>query len=60
MNLPPEKVFLNVQKYGNTSGGSIPLALYEAEQEGKLKKGMTVMTVGFGAGLVWGANIIRW
>ena len=60
LNLPPEKVFLNVQKYGNTSGGSIPLALYEAEQEGKLKKGMTVMTVGFGAGLVWGANIIRW
>ncbi len=60
LNLPPEKVFLNVQKYGNTSGGSIPLALYEAEIEGKLKKGMTVMTVGFGAGLVWGANIIRW
>ena len=60
LNLPPEKVFLNVQKYGNTSGGSIPLALYEAEMEGKLKKGMTVMTVGFGAGLVWGANIIRW
>jgi len=60
LELPPEKVFLNVHKYGNTSAGSIPLALYEAEQEGRLKKGMNVMTVGFGAGLVWGANVIRW
>ncbi|MDR3688384.1 MAG: ketoacyl-ACP synthase III [Fimbriimonas sp.] len=60
LSLPHDKVFLNVHKYGNTSGGSIPLGLYEAEAEGRLKKGMTVMTVGFGAGLVWGANIIRW
>lgn len=60
LGLPPEKVFINVQKYGNTSGGSIPIGLYEAVQEGKLKPGMIVMTVGFGAGLVWGANIIRW
>ena len=60
LNLPSEKVFVNVHKYGNTSGGSVPLGLYEAEQEGYLKKGMVVMTVGFGAGLVWGANLIRW
>ena len=60
LGLPPEKVFLNVEKYGNTSAGSIPLGLYEAEQEGRLKRGMTVLTVGFGAGLVWGANVIRW
>ncbi|MBI3721503.1 MAG: 3-oxoacyl-ACP synthase, partial [Fimbriimonas ginsengisoli] len=60
LNLPDEKVFLNVQNYGNTSGGSIPLGLYEAVQSGRLKKGMVVMTVGFGAGLVWGANLIRW
>ena len=60
LDLPPEKVFTNVQKYGNTSGGSIPLGLYEAAEEGRLKKGMVVMTVGFGAGLVWGANLIRW
>ncbi len=60
LSLPNEKVFLNVQKYGNTSGGSIPLALYEAEKQGRLKRGMVVMTVGFGAGLVWGANLIRW
>jgi 3-oxoacyl-[acyl-carrier-protein] synthase-3 len=60
LGLPMEKVFLNVHKYGNTSAGSIPLGLYEAEAEGRLKKGMTVLTVGFGAGLVWGANVIRW
>jgi 3-oxoacyl-[acyl-carrier-protein] synthase-3 len=60
LNLCPDKVFLNVEKYGNTSGGSIPLALYEAERDGALQPGMVVMTVGFGAGLVWGANLIRW
>lgn len=60
LNLPPDKVFVNVDRYGNTSGGSIPLALYEAEALGRLKPGMLVLTVGFGAGLVWGANIIRW
>jgi 3-oxoacyl-[acyl-carrier-protein] synthase-3 len=60
MELPPEKVFVNVHKYGNTSGGSVPLGLYEAEKEGKLQPGMVVMTVGFGAGLVWGANLMRW
>jgi len=60
LKLPPDKVFVNVDRYGNTSGGSIPLGLYEAVQTGRLKPGMIVMTVGFGAGLVWGANIIRW
>jgi len=60
LGLPAEKVFKNVEKYGNTSGGSIPLALYEAVKEGRLREGMVVMTVGFGAGLVWGANLIRW
>lgn len=60
LGLPDEKVFLNVEKYGNTSGGSIPLGLYEAAESGRLREGMVVMTVGFGAGLVWGANLIRW
>ncbi len=60
LKLPPEKVFINLHKYGNTSAASIPLALYEASKEGRLKEGMVVMTVGFGAGLVWGANLIRW
>jgi 3-oxoacyl-[acyl-carrier-protein] synthase-3 len=60
LGLPPERVFVNVERYGNTSGGSVPLALSEAELEGRLKPGMIVVTVGFGAGLVWGANVIRW
>ncbi len=60
LGLPDDKVLINVQKYGNTSGGSIPLGLYEAQKEGRLKENDVVMTVGFGAGLVWGANLIRW
>jgi 3-oxoacyl-[acyl-carrier-protein] synthase-3 len=60
LELDPDRVFVNVDKYGNTSGGSVPLALYEAELAGKLKPGMVVLTVGFGAGLVWGANLICW
>lgn len=60
LGLPDEKVFVNVEKYGNTSGASIPIGLYEAAKVGRLKPGMVVMTVGFGAGLVWGANLIRW
>ncbi|HEY0868282.1 MAG TPA: beta-ketoacyl-ACP synthase III [Fimbriimonas sp.] len=60
LGLPEEKVFVNVHKYGNTSAASVPLGLYEAVKEGRLQPGMIVMTVGFGAGLVWGANLIRW
>lgn len=60
LNLPPEKVLVNIEEYGNTSAGSVPLGLYEADRSGRLKKGDVVLTVGFGAGLVWGANLIRW
>ena len=60
LKLPPEKVFMNIEEYGNTSAGSVPLGLYEADRSGRLKKGDIVLTVGFGAGLVWGANVIRW
>jgi 3-oxoacyl-[acyl-carrier-protein] synthase-3 len=60
LGLPREKVYVNVERYGNMSAGSIPVGLYEAQAEGRLKKGDVVMTVGFGAGLVWGANLIRW
>lgn len=60
MNLEEDRIFVNVGRYGNTSGGSIPLALSEAVEFGRLKPGMVVVTVGFGAGLVWGANVIRW
>lgn len=60
LGLPDEKVFVNVDRYGNTSGGSIAIAMYEAEKMGLLKPGSKIMTVGFGAGLVWGANLIVW
>jgi 3-oxoacyl-[acyl-carrier-protein] synthase-3 len=60
LNLPPEKVFVNVQKYGNTSAASIPIAINEALQEGKLKKDDVLVIVGFGAGLTWAASVIKW
>ncbi len=60
LELPPEKVMVNVNRYGNTSSASIPLALYEAEQQGKLKPGMLVALAAVGGGMSWGCNIIRW
>lgn len=60
LGLPPEKIFVNLQKYGNTSAASIPLALDEAIQTGRVKKGDTILTVGFGAGLTWGAGVMKW
>ena len=60
MGLPQEKVVINIDKYGNTSSASIPIALDEAYREGRLKKGAIVVTCGFGAGLTWGTCIFRW
>ena len=60
LELPEEKVFNNIQRYGNTTAGSIPLALYEAEQEGRIRKGDLVCLAAFGAGFTWGAVLIRW
>lgn len=60
LNLPMERVFVNVDRYGNTSAASIPIALYEAWASGRLRKGDVVVVVGFGAGLTWGACVIRW
>ncbi|MBI2842461.1 MAG: ketoacyl-ACP synthase III [Armatimonadetes bacterium] len=60
LKIPTEKVFVNVQKYGNTSAASIPIAIDEAVQEGRLKKGDTFVAVGFGAGLTWAASVIKW
>ena len=60
LGLPAEKVFINVHKYGNTSSASIPIALDEAVRDGKLKKDDLIVVVGFGAGLTWAANVIRW
>jgi len=59
LNLPMEKVFVNIDKYGNTSSASIPLALYEARKEGKAGPGDLVLMVAFGAGFTWGAVLVR-
>ena len=60
LKIPEEKVFVNLQKYGNTSTASIPIALCEAIAAGKLKPGNMVVFVGFGAGLTWAACAIEW
>lgn len=60
LDLPPEKCVINVDKYANTSATSIPLALVEAAEEGRMKEGDTVLMVGFGGGLTWGASVLIW
>jgi 3-oxoacyl-[acyl-carrier-protein] synthase III len=55
-----DRFYLNLEKYGNTSSATIPVALYEAYKEGRLKKGDHVVLVGFGAGLTWGSVLIKW
>ncbi len=55
-----DRVYVNVQKYGNTSAASIPVALFEAVHQGRIKKGDNIVIVGFGAGLTWGSSVIRW
>ncbi|MBU0687565.1 MAG: ketoacyl-ACP synthase III [Candidatus Margulisbacteria bacterium] len=60
LRLPKEKVYVNLQKYGNTSAASVPIALDEALSEGRIKKGDVIVLSGFGAGLTYGANLIKW
>jgi 3-oxoacyl-[acyl-carrier-protein] synthase-3 len=60
LNIPAHKVISNLAEYGNTSAASIPLALDEAVQAGKIKPGDIIATSGFGAGLTWGAAIFQW
>lgn len=60
LGLPPEKVFINIEKYGNTSSASVPLALDEANREGRIKPGDNVVMVAFGGGLIWGATVVKW
>ena len=60
LGIPPEKLVNNLQKYGNTSGASIPLALDEAFREGRIQRGDTILLSGFGAGLTWGTGLFRW
>lgn len=60
LGLPLERFYQNMERYANTSGATIPLALAEMDAQGILHRGQVVVTVGFGAGLTWGANLFRW
>ncbi len=59
-HIPMERVYVNVDRYGNTSSASIPVALDEARRTGRLQSGMNVLLVTFGAGFTWGAAVLRW
>src|SRR5216683_1941287 len=60
LGIPRERMVVNVDRYGNTSSGSIPLALAEAQADGRLKEGDLVLMTGMGAGLTWGSALMRW
>jgi 3-oxoacyl-[acyl-carrier-protein] synthase-3 len=60
LKIEEERVFVNVDRYGNTSSASIPLALEDARAEGRLKDGMLVLMTGMGSGLTWGSSVITW
>ena len=60
MNMPAEKVISNIHKYGNTTAASIPIALTEAWQDGKVKEGNLIALAAFGSGFMWGSALIRW
>ena len=60
LGIPSERVVVNVDRYGNTSSGSIPLALVDAQADGRLQAGSLVLMTGMGAGLTWGSALMRW
>jgi 3-oxoacyl-[acyl-carrier-protein] synthase-3 len=60
LGVPRERIMMNVDRVANTSSASIPLALAQAEREGRLRPDMTVAMATFGAGFVWGAGVVRW
>jgi 3-oxoacyl-[acyl-carrier-protein] synthase-3 len=60
LGLPEEKIVINIGEYGNTTGGTIPLAMDTALKQGRLKKGMTVLLAAFGGGFTVGATLLRW
>ena len=60
LGIPRERMVVNVDRYGNTSSGSIPLALAEAQTDGRLKEGDLVLMTGMGAGLTWGSALMEW
>ncbi|MCB0322413.1 MAG: ketoacyl-ACP synthase III [Bdellovibrionales bacterium] len=60
LGLRPEQVFNNIERYGNTTAATIPICMSEAVEQGRLKQGDLVLTLAFGAGFTWGANLLRW
>jgi 3-oxoacyl-[acyl-carrier-protein] synthase-3 len=60
LGLPDEKVISNIHKYGNTTAASIPIALHEAVEDGRIRRGSLVCLTAFGSGFTWGAALIRW
>ncbi|MGQ0793223.1 MAG: beta-ketoacyl-ACP synthase III [Deltaproteobacteria bacterium] len=60
LGIPVEKVFMNVDRYGNTSSASVPIALDEAAKSGRLKRGDIILFSVFGAGFAWGSAVVRW
>jgi 3-oxoacyl-[acyl-carrier-protein] synthase-3 len=60
LKLPPEKIFVNLDRYGNTSSASVPIALCEAIEQGQVKRDDHLVIVGFGAGLTWASVVVRW
>jgi 3-oxoacyl-[acyl-carrier-protein] synthase-3 len=58
-NFPMDKIFLNIERYGNTSAASVPMALEEAARTGRIGPGSTVILVAFGAGLTWAGTVLR-
>jgi 3-oxoacyl-[acyl-carrier-protein] synthase-3 len=60
LNLPPDKVFVNIERYGNTSAAAVPIALCEAVEQGRIFKGAHLGMVAFGAGLTWAAAVVKW
>jgi 3-oxoacyl-[acyl-carrier-protein] synthase-3 len=60
INFPMEKVYLNIDRYGNTSSATIPIALDEMNRGGKLKAGDLILMCSFGTGVTWGGAVIRW
>jgi 3-oxoacyl-[acyl-carrier-protein] synthase III len=60
LGVPRERMVVNVDRYGNTSSGSIPLGLVDAQAEGRLSEGKLVLMTGMGAGLTWGSALLDW
>jgi 3-oxoacyl-[acyl-carrier-protein] synthase-3 len=60
LGMPPDKVFTNIDRYGNTSAASVPIALDEALEQGRIHDNSIVMLNACGGGLTWGANLVRW